>query len=317
MKIQSETEIILANPRGFCAGVERAINIVEKVLTLYNPPIYVKHDIVHNKHVVSYFKSKGVIFIEDLSLVPNEAIIIFSAHGVSKKIKKEAKFRNLKIFDATCPLVTKVHLEVENMRKKNKKIIMIGHKGHPEVEGTLGQCKDGIFLVESFEDIKKLNFNEYENLALITQTTLSIDDTNELSNKIKFRYPNIEEPKKSDICYATQNRQDAIKILTKFCDLIIILGSKNSSNSNRLYEIAIKSKIESYLIDDFSDFKEVWLIDKKKIGISAGASAPENLINDLLDFLCKKGIKKISTINKQDENMSFKLPIELINIGAD
>lgn len=309
------SEVLLAEPRGFCAGVERAISIVNQILKLYGPPIFVRHEIVHNIHVVSDFISKGVIFVDNLNDIPEGSIVIFSAHGISKKVEIEAKLRKLKIFDATCPLVKKVHIEVERMRKNGKKIIMIGHRGHPEVEGTLGQLNDGISLIGSSKDIPSLNYSDGDNLALITQTTLSVDDTAEIVKQLREKFPNIEVPKKNDICYATQNRQNSIKLLIKECDLIIIIGSKNSSNSNRLYEIALNSGINSYLIDDVNCIQDNWLISKKKIGISAGASAPEQLVQTLLNYLKSKGVSKISTIRSSNENISFPLPNKL-NLGA-
>ena len=282
--------ILLANPRGFCAGVDRAIQIVEEALSQYGKPIYVRHEVVHNQYVINDLKTKGAIFIEDLKDVPKGAHVIFSAHGISKAIREEAKSRELIPIDATCPLVTKVHVEVNKMLNQGMDIIMIGHQGHPEVEGTLGQIEKHhtnrkMFLIETIEDIKYLTVDHPDNMAYVTQTTLSIDDTKAMIEALKTKYPNIQGPKSDDICYATQNRQDAVKEISSLCDLIIIVGSNNSSNSNRLKELALREGVEAYLIDHEDALQLSWLLNKKNIGISAGASAPEisviNIINKI------------------------------------
>ena len=305
--------ILLANPRGFCAGVVRAIQIVEEALSQYGKPIYVRHEVVHNQYVINDLKTKGAIFIEDLKDVPKGAHVIFSAHGISKAIREEAKSRELIPIDATCPLVTKVHVEVNKMLNQGMDIIMIGHQGHPEVEGTLGQIEKHhtnrkMFLIETIEDIKYLTVDHPDNMAYVTQTTLSIDDTKAMIEALKTKYPNIQGPKSDDICYATQNRQDAVKEISSLCDLIIIVGSHNSSNSNRLKELALREGVEAYLIDHEDALQLSWLLNKKNIGISAGASAPEisviNIINKI-EVLTKAGITELPGV---EENIIFKLP---------
>ena len=310
----SNTELILATPRGFCAGVERAVDIVNKAIDVFGAPIYVKHEVVHNKHVIEDLEKKGVVFIEDVMAVPKESIIIYSAHGVSIKIKNDAKKRNLKIFDATCPLVTKVHLEVHKYSKDGVDVILIGHKGHPEIEGTMGQYDSDIghiHLVESEEDVAKLNIDN-KDIAYVTQTTLSIDDTAEIINELTKKYPNIISPTKSDICYATQNRQDAVKSILKYCNYLLVIGSVNSSNSRRLAELALKNNIPSRLIDGSRDIKLGELKDKKVIGITAGASAPKILLDEVTDYLISKG----AVLNDIEhdaikENIVFSIPKEL------
>ena len=310
----SNTELILATPRGFCAGVERAVDIVNKAIDVFGAPIYVKHEVVHNKHVIEDLEKKGVVFIEDVMAVPKESIIIYSAHGVSIKIKNDAKKRNLKIFDATCPLVTKVHLEVHKYSKDGVDVILIGHKGHPEIEGTMGQYDSDIghiHLVESEEDVAKLNIDN-KDIAYVTQTTLSIDDTAEIINELTKKYPNIISPTKSDICYATQNRQDAVKSILKYCNYLLVIGSVNSSNSRRLAELALKNNIPSRLIDSSRDIKLSELKDKKVIGITAGASAPKILLDEVTDYLISKG----AVLNDIEhdaikENIVFSIPKEL------
>ena len=310
----SNTELILATPRGFCAGVERAVDIVNKAIDVFGAPIYVKHEVVHNKHVIEDLEKKGVVFIEDVMAVPKESIIIYSAHGVSIKIKNDAKKRNLKIFDATCPLVTKVHLEVHKYSKDGVDVILIGHKGHPEIEGTMGQYDSDIghiHLVESEEDVAKLNIDN-KDIAYVTQTTLSIDDTAEIINELTKKYPNIISPTKSDICYATQNRQDAVKSILKYCNYLLVIGSVNSSNSRRLAELALKNNIPSRLIDSSRDIKLSELKDKKVIGITAGASAPKILLDEVTDYLISKG----AVLNEIEhdaikENIVFSIPKEL------
>ena len=305
--------ILLANPRGFCAGVDRAIQIVEEALAQYGKPIYVRHEVVHNQYVINDLKTKGAIFIEDLNDVPKGAHIIFSAHGISKAIREEAKSRELIPIDATCPLVTKVHVEVNKMLNQGMDIIMIGHQGHPEVEGTMGQIEDHhtnrkMYLIETIEDIKHLIVDHPDKLAYVTQTTLSIDDTKAIIEVLKTKYPNIQGPKSDDICYATQNRQDAVKEMSSQCDLIIIVGSHNSSNSNRLKELASREGIEAYMIDHEDKLQASWLLNKKNIGISAGASAPEisvkNIVNKI-ELLTKTNITELPGI---EESVIFRLP---------
>lgn len=302
------TEILLAQPRGFCAGVDRAIDIVERALELHGAPIYVRHEIVHNRFVVEDLKRKGAVFIKELDEAPESGIVVFSAHGVSKAIRQEAEVRGLKVFDATCPLVTKVHIEVERMRAAGCEIIMIGHKGHPEVEGTLGQSKDGMYLVETTEDVKALQVAHPDKLAFVTQTTLSVDDAAEVAQALRMRFPHIQEPKKSDICYATQNRQDAVKVLAPTSDLVLVVGSANSSNSNRLREVAERMGIASYLIDGPESINPAWLEGRQRIGITAGASAPELLVQQVIHRLKELGAVSVRTMDGLHENVSFPLP---------
>lgn len=285
--------IVLANPRGFCAGVDRAIEIVERALTTHGAPIYVRHEVVHNRFVVENLEKKGAVFVENLDEVPNGSILIFSAHGVSHEVRREAETRKLKVFDATCPLVTKVHVEVGKMRKLNKEIIMIGHQGHPEVEGTMGQAESGMYLVETEHDVEKLQVMDASNLAYVTQTTLSVDDATRVIKALKQRFPTITGPKKDDICYATQNRQDAVKMMVKQCDLVIVVGSPNSSNSNRLCEVARNAGVDAYMIDRAEQLKDNWLEGKVKIGITAGASAPEILVQEVISRLKQIGKEKV------------------------
>ena len=305
--------ILLANPRGFCAGVDRAIQIVEEALSQYGKPIYVRHEVVHNQHVINDLKTKGAIFIEDLNDVPKGSHVIFSAHGISKAIREEAKSRELIPIDATCPLVTKVHVEVNKMLNQGMDIIMIGHKGHPEVEGTMGQIEAHhtnrkMHLIETIEDVKHLMVDHPNKIAYVTQTTLSIDDTKAIIEALKTKYPNVEGPKSDDICYATQNRQDAVKEISKLCDLIIIVGSQNSSNSNRLKELALREGVEAYMIDHEDLLQSSWLLNKKNIGISAGASAPEisvkNIVNKI-ESLTKAQIRELPGV---EESVVFRLP---------
>lgn len=304
-------DIVLANPRGFCAGVDRAIIIVEEALDKFGAPIYVKHEVVHNKFVVEGLRQKGAIFVEELDEIPSGNTVIFSAHGVSKAVRAEAEARGLTAYDATCPLVTKVHKEVINLRNKGMEIIMIGHKGHPEVEGTMGQSDDGILLVETPEDVATLAVNDAEKLAYVTQTTLSMDDAAEVVNALVKRFPNIHAPKSDDICYATQNRQDAVKIMAKDCDLVIIVGSPNSSNSNRLREVAENQGIEAYMVDNKSYLKAEWLVGKQKVGVSAGASAPEVLVQEVIEALQTMGANQVEELQGVVENVIFKLPKNL------
>lgn len=307
--------IILANPRGFCAGVDRAIEITNKALDIFGAPIYVKHEIVHNKYVVDELKEKGVIFIEDIEKVPEHSILIYSAHGVSEEVIKESNKKKLKIFNATCPLVTKVHMEVARLSKKNINTILIGHKGHPEVEGTIGryisESDSKIVLIENESDVKKLNFNKNKEVAYVTQTTLSIDDTSNIIKVIKDKYKNVIEPPRGDICYATTNRQNAVKDLTLKCDIIFVVGSENSSNSNRLKEISTRAGVPSYLLDSADDLDVKWLSNKKNIGLTAGASAPEVLVQSIINKL--KAYGAINVINSAgvEESITFKIPKEL------
>lgn len=307
-------DIILANPRGFCAGVDRAIDIVNRAIELFGAPIYVKHEVVHNKFVVDGLREKGAIFIEDLNDVPPESTLIFSAHGVSQQVRQEANSRNLKVFDATCPLVTKVHMEVARHSRRGEECILIGHKGHPEVEGTMGQYDNpdkGIYLVEDISDIEKLEVLDPDKLFHVSQTTLSVDDTQKIVVALKERFPNIKGPKKDDICYATQNRQDAVKQLAKQCELILVVGAQNSSNSSRLQELAVTEGRKSYLINNASEIKTQWLEGINTVGVTAGASAPEVLVSDVIDFLEKNGGKTVKESEGVEENIVFVLPSEL------
>ena len=293
-------KIILANPRGFCAGVDRAISIVELALEIHGAPIYVRHEVVHNRFVVNGLRDRGAIFVEELSEVPDGAIVIFSAHGVSQAVRQEAKDRNLKVFDATCPLVTKVHMQVARASRKGTKAILIGHKGHPEVEGTMGQYSNedgGIFLIEKVEDIARLPMQENDDLTFMTQTTLSLDDTAETIAALKEKYPAIQGPHKNDICYATTNRQEAVRELAKLSDLVLVVGSKNSSNSNRLAELASRMGVKSQLLDDPSDIQADWFNDVKTIGITAGASAPEELVQSIISRLKEFGANTIEAVS--------------------
>ena len=304
-------ELLLANPRGFCAGVDRAIEIVERALELHGAPIYVRHEVVHNQFVVDGLRKKGVIFIEALSDVPSGSILIFSAHGVSQAVRQEAKDRSLTIFDATCPLVTKVHLQVSRIRGQGKEIVMIGHKGHPEVEGTMGQSEGGMYLVESPEDVLTLMVQDEQNIAYVTQTTLSVDDAESIVAALKTRFPFITGPKKDDICYATQNRQDAVKMLVKQCDVVIVVGSLNSSNSNRLREVAENVGVPAYLVNDENELKPEWFDDTSRVGISAGASAPEVLVKGVVEKLEQFGALKVTELQGIIENVVFPIPKSL------
>ena len=306
-------ELLLANPRGFCAGVDRAIEIVERALALHGAPIYVRHEVVHNKFVVEGLKAKGAIFIEDLSDVPPGSILIFSAHGVPQAVRREAEARNLTVFDATCPLVTKVHIEVSRMRQQGKEIVMIGHKGHPEVEGTMGQSSGGMYLVETPQDVAQLQVRDEQNLAYVTQTTLSVDDASAIIAALKTRFPFITGPKKDDICYATQNRQDAVKVLAQQCDLVIVVGSPNSSNSNRLREVAQNLGVPAYLVDSAAELKPEWLQGKLHVGVSAGASAPEVLVGEVVARLQALGAQQVQELSGIEENVVFPLPKALSN----
>lgn len=311
-----KTSVVLANPRGFCAGVDRAIIIVEQALEKFGAPIYVRNEVVHNKFVVDELRAKGAVFVHQLDEIPTGSTVIFSAHGVSKAIRAEAESRGLTAFDATCPLVTKVHIEVAKMRLAGMEIVMIGHKGHPEVEGTMGQVEEGqseqgMYLVETPEDVANLHVRDAEKLAFVTQTTLSMDDAALVINALYQRFPNIHAPKSDDICYATQNRQDAVKIMAKDCDLVIIVGSPNSSNSNRLKEVAQHQGVEAYMVDNASHLKANWLIGKKKIGVSAGASAPEILVKEVIAKLQTLGANEVQELHGVVESVVFQLPKNL------
>ncbi len=312
-------KIVMANPRGFCAGVDRAIEIVERALELFGAPVYVRHEVVHNKYVVDSLRNKGAIFVEELDEVPDDTTVIFSAHGVAKQVREEAARRKLRVYDAICPLVTKVHMEVGHYQDEGRECILIGHEGHPEVEGTLGQYqpKDnegGMYLVESVEDVWNLDVKNPDFLAFVTQTTLSMDDTAEVINALRDRFPSIAGPRKEDICYATQNRQDAVKNLSKQCDLILVVGSPNSSNSTRLMEISEKVGVPSYLIDNASEIKQEWLDGKQCIGVTAGASAPEVLVDDVIKQLKDWGADSVEEAPGEIEKVVFYLPKELAKV---
>jgi 4-hydroxy-3-methylbut-2-enyl diphosphate reductase len=302
------SEVLLAKPRGFCAGVDRAIAIVEKALAVHGAPIYVRHEIVHNKFVVEDLRAKGAVFVEELSEVPAGNTVIFSAHGVSLAIRREAEARGLRVFDATCPLVTKVHVEVAKMRDQGREVIMIGHAGHPEAEGTMGQSNDGMYLVETVEDVAHLHVRDPARLAYVTQTTLSMDDASRIIAALKERFPSIVGPKKDDICYATQNRQDAVKFMARRCDVVIVVGSPNSSNSNRLREVAANLGREAYLIDRPEELRAEWIAGKRTIGVTAGASAPEVLVQEVIFRLQQLGAKRVHEIEGIEENVTFPLP---------
>ncbi|MDQ5882521.1 MAG: 4-hydroxy-3-methylbut-2-en-yl diphosphate reductase [Pseudomonadota bacterium] len=304
-------EVILANPRGFCAGVERAIAIVERALEKFGAPIYVRHEVVHNKFVCDDLRAKGAVFIEELSEVPSGATVIFSAHGVSKGVREEASRRGLKVFDATCPLVTKVHSEVGRMHGRGNEVVMIGHKGHPEVEGTMGQVEGEVLLVQTAADVAGLNVSKPMSLAYVTQTTLSVDDVSQIVGALRQRFPEIRGPKKDDICYATQNRQDAVKKLAEHCQLIIVVGSPNSSNSNRLREVAEKQGVAAYMVDRAEEIQESWLAGVSSVGVTAGASAPERLVRLVIERLQELGAGSVSTLPGISEGVTFPLPKEV------
>lgn len=306
--VAADAEILLAQPRGFCAGVDRAIEIVERAIAMHGSPIYVRHEIVHNKYVVEDLRKKGAIFIEELEEVPPGNTVIFSAHGVSKAVRDEADVRGLRIYDATCPLVTKVHVEVAKMRQDGVDIVMIGHKGHPEVEGTMGQVERGMHLVESVEDVLALELPDPERVALVTQTTLSVDDAAEIIAALKRKFPAIREPKKQDICYATQNRQDAVKFMVPQCDVVIVVGSPNSSNSSRLREVAEKRGVDAYMVDSPDQIDPAWVAGKRRIGVTAGASAPEVLAQAVIARLRELGVRNVRALEGIEENVSFPLP---------
>jgi 4-hydroxy-3-methylbut-2-enyl diphosphate reductase len=307
-------EVVLASPRGFCAGVERAIEIVERALELHGAPIYVRHEIVHNRYVVENLRAKGAVFVEELDEVPAGATVIFSAHGVSKQVRADAARRGLRVFDATCPLVTKVHVEVTKMLREGYEIVMIGHRGHPEAEGTMGQAGRGMHLVETLEDVASLQPTSAK-LSYVTQTTLSVDDAAEIIAALKARFPRIVGPKKDDICYATQNRQDAVKFMAPQCDVVIVVGSPNSSNSNRLREVSENMGVPAYLVDSADDLRPEWVAGKRRVGITAGASAPEVLVHELIARLKALGAASVRPLEGITENVVFTLPRELAPRG--
>ena len=304
-------DVLLASPRGFCAGVERAIETVERALEIHGAPIYVRHEIVHNKYVVDDLRAKGAVFVEELDEVPTGGTVIFSAHGVSQQVRADADRRGLKVFDATCPLVTKVHVEVTRMLKAGHEIVMIGHRGHPETEGTMGQAAHGMHLVETVADVAKLEVSTPDRLAYVTQTTLSIDDAKAIVAALKARFPSIRGPKKDDICYATQNRQDAVKFMAPQCDVVIVVGSPNSSNSNRLREVAQHMGAQAYMVDRAADLKPEWVAGKRRVGVTAGASAPQVLVDELIARLKALGAQEVRTLPGITERVVFTLPREL------
>ena len=304
-------EVLLANPRGFCAGVERAIDIVERALEEYGAPIYVRHEIVHNKTVVADLRRKGAVFVDELDEVPTGATVVFSAHGVAKAVRKDADDRGLKVFDATCPLVTKVHVEVSKMLREGYEIVMIGHRGHPEAEGTMGQANAGMHLVETLEDAARLEVRDPAKVAYVTQTTLSVDDAQAIVAALKARFPSIHGPKKDDICYATQNRQDAVKFMTPRCDVVIVVGSPNSSNSNRLREVAENMGAQAYMVDSAADLRPEWVTGMRRVGVTAGASAPEVLVEELVARLKALGAASVQQLDGITERVVFTLPREL------
>jgi len=304
----ADAEVLLAKPRGFCAGVDRAIAIVERALELHGAPIYVRHEIVHNRFVVEDLRAKGAVFVDELSEVPAGATVIFSAHGVALDVRREAEARGLKVFDATCPLVTKVHVEVARMRDQGREVVMIGHEGHPEAEGTMGQSESGMYLVENEQDVAKLAVRDPGRLAYVTQTTLSIDDCARVIAALKARFPAIVGPKKDDICYATQNRQDAVKFMAPQCDVVIVVGSLASSNSNRLREVARNLGREAYLVDSAEELRPEWLAGKRRVGLTAGASAPEVLVHEVILRLQALGVRRVHELEGIDEHVTFPLP---------
>lgn len=300
--------IMLANPRGFCAGVDRAIAIVERAIELYGAPIYVRHEVVHNRFVVENLRAKGAVFIEELKDVPSGSTLVYSAHGVPLSVREEAAALGLQVFDATCPLVTKVHVEVKRMHKAGMEIIMIGHAGHPEVEGTMGQADGGMYLVENVADVAKLQVRNPAALSYVSQTTLSVDETRDIIDALKARFPEISSPKKDDICYATQNRQDAVKVLAAECDIVVVVGSPNSSNSNRLREVAALKGVDAYMVDNAGQLDEAWFAGKQRVGVTAGASAPEVLVQAVIDQIKVFGAEQVSELAGVEENTVFALP---------
>jgi 4-hydroxy-3-methylbut-2-enyl diphosphate reductase len=305
-------EVLLANPRGFCAGVERAIETVERALEIFGAPIYVRHEIVHNNYVVDDLRAKGAVFVDELDQVPAGGTVIFSAHGVSKQVRADAERRGLKVFDATCPLVTKVHVEVARMLRGGHEVVMIGHRGHPETEGTMGQATRGIHLVETLDDVAKLQLGSPDKVAYVTQTTLSIDDARAIVAALKARFPAIRGPKKDDICYATQNRQDAVKFMAPRCEVVIVVGSPNSSNSNRLREVAQHMGAQAYMVDRAADLRPEWIAGKRRVGVTAGASAPQVLVDELIARLKELGAESVQALPGITEGVVFTLPRELV-----
>ena len=313
MSGSDHTEILMAQPRGFCAGVDRAINIVNEALTRFGAPIYVRHEIVHNVYVVNELREKGAIFVDELHEVPKGGIVVFSAHGVSQEVRKDAEQRGLQVYDATCPLVTKVHLEVVKMCKEGYTVLMIGHAGHPEVEGTMGQVDEGIFLIENISDVEKLIFPENEKIAFVTQTTLSVDETKEIVEALTKKFPTIVQPRKQDICYATQNRQDAVKFMAPQVEVVIVVGSESSSNSNRLRELAEKLGVPAYMVDSPEQLKSEWFAGKKRIGLTAGASAPESLAQSIVARIQEFGPRSVRPLAGVVEDVTFSLPKNLVD----
>ncbi|MBU3583394.1 4-hydroxy-3-methylbut-2-enyl diphosphate reductase [Polynucleobacter sp. 15G-AUS-farblos] len=311
--IPDSAEILMAQPRGFCAGVDRAINIVNEALNRFGAPIYVRHEIVHNAYVVNELRDKGAVFVEGLHEVPKGGIVVFSAHGVSQEVRKDAQERGLQVYDATCPLVTKVHLEVVKMCKDGFTVLMIGHAGHPEVEGTMGQVKEGVYLIEKVEDIESLPFSVDEKIAFVTQTTLSVDETKEIVDALTKKFPNIVQPRKQDICYATQNRQDAVKFMAPQVDVVIVVGSAASSNSNRLRELSEKLGVPSYMVDAPDQLKAEWFLGKKRVGLTAGASAPESLAQSIVKRIQEFGLRQVRALPGVVEDVTFSLPKNLID----
>jgi 4-hydroxy-3-methylbut-2-enyl diphosphate reductase len=312
MNTPNTPEILMAQPRGFCAGVDRAINIVNEALTRFGAPIYVRHEIVHNAYVVNELRDKGAVFVDGLHEVPKGGIVVFSAHGVSQEVRKDAQERGLQVYDATCPLVTKVHLEVVKMCKDGFTVLMIGHAGHPEVEGTMGQVKEGVFLIEKVEDIESLPFSLDEKIAFVTQTTLSVDETKEIVDALTKKFPNIVKPRKQDICYATQNRQDAVKFMAPQVEVVIVVGSAASSNSNRLRELSEKLGVPSYMVDAPDQLKAEWFAGKKRVGLTAGASAPESLAQSIVERIQEFGPRQVRALPGVVEDVTFSLPKNLV-----
>lgn len=313
MSTVDNAEILMAQPRGFCAGVDRAINIVNEALTRFGAPIYVRHEIVHNAYVVNELRAKGAVFVEELHEVPKGGIVVFSAHGVSQEVRRDAQERGLQVYDATCPLVTKVHLEVVKMCKEGFTVLMIGHAGHPEVEGTMGQVKEGIFLIERLSDIDSLPFKSDEKIAFVTQTTLSVDETKEIVEALTKKFPNIVQPRKQDICYATQNRQDAVKFMAPQVEVVIVVGSAASSNSNRLRELSEKLGVPSYMVDAPEQLKPEWFAGKRRIGLTAGASAPESLAQAIVARIQEFGPRQVRALDGVVEDITFSLPKNLMD----
>ena len=312
MSDSNQPEILMAQPRGFCAGVDRAINIVNEALNRFGAPIYVRHEIVHNAYVVNELRDKGAVFVDELHEVPKGGIVVFSAHGVSQEVRKDAEARGLQVYDATCPLVTKVHLEVVKMCKDGFTVLMIGHAGHPEVEGTMGQVKEGVFLIEKIGDVKSLTFSPDEKIAFVTQTTLSVDETKEIVDALTMKFPNIVQPRKQDICYATQNRQDAVKFMAPQVEVVIVVGSATSSNSNRLRELSEKLGVPSYMVDSPDQLKPEWFAGKKRVGLTAGASAPESLAQSIVSRIQEFGPRQVRALDGVIEEVTFSLPKNLI-----